>query len=342
MPHITKVEISGDLLSPRTTPVAAAIENTIYVFGGGHENWRGHEVTMFDETYAFDTTTNTMRHLSPAGDIPQPRFFAAATADDQQGHLYVFGGSSYDHGFKDVSTFGDLYRYSPDNNEWALLTTTEQGPGPRGCCNMWTHDGGVYVFGGINDQMVNYNDLWRYDLREERWIELTGTHDTVQPRFEAASGTTSDDGKVYVFGGERMGDNFQPVVLTDTIEIDLSTGEMHTVSEQRDPAGGTHHQCFAGSVDGALYTYGGDDPSDKVMGCEAPYPQGVIGQLWKFDPSDSTWELAADEGPKIKRGATAVANGRLYLFGGYGFECADESDRGQIQNEDVICIDPAS
>ena len=341
-PQIGPIDVGGDTLSPRSTPAAATLGRFIYLFGGGYDDYLGEAVSVYNDTYAFDTQSGEMIRLDPSGDLPSPRFFSAGAGDEDRGDFYVFGGSAYDHGFANLRVFGELYRYSVASNSWSLAAPADQGPGRRVRPNLWAYAGAVYAFGGLDDRLRNHNDLWRFDLDEQRWDQVAGDTDAVEPRYEAVSGNASRDGRVYAIGGETMRSGFRPTVIPGTIEIDLGSGSMRPTMIDRadDVSGGMRHQSAAGEIDGELFVYGGDDPHNKVMGCGAPFGQAPVGETWVFSPDTGTWRRSTVQGPKLKRTVASVADGRMYVFCGYDFECDDGIGPGQIWNTDVIVINP--
>ena len=341
-PEVSRIEVEGDTLSPRSTPAAATLGQSIYLFGGGYDDYLGKAVTVYNDTYAFDTQAGEMIRLDPSGDPPSPRFFSAGVGDEDRRDFYVFGGSAYDHGFANLRVFGDLYRYSVDGNSWSLAAPAEVGPGPRVRPNLWVHAGAIYAFGGLDERFRNHNDLWRFDLDEQCWGLVMGDSDDVEPRYEAVSGNTSRDGRVHAIGGETMRSGFRPTLISGTIEIDLVSGAMRPVEIDRahDVSGGMRHQSAAGEIGGELYVYGGDDPHNKVMGCGAPFGQSPVGETWVFSPETGTWRRSTVQGPSLKRTVASVASGRMYVFGGYDFECDDGIGPGQLWNTDVIVISP--
>ena len=137
-------------MSARSTPAAATVGGIIYLFGGGCDDYSGQTVTPYDTTFAFDPDTLSMAELAPTGQVPGPRVFSVGAGDEEHGDFYVFGGSTYNHDFSHLVAFGELYRYNVASNEWSLAADASRGPGPRIRPNMWSFDGGIYVFGGLD------------------------------------------------------------------------------------------------------------------------------------------------------------------------------------------------
>lgn len=63
----------------------------------------------FNDTWVFDTSSNTWDELECIGDIPSPRSAHAATVIYDT--MFVFGGRAYSNG----PALGDLYTHSISN-----------------------------------------------------------------------------------------------------------------------------------------------------------------------------------------------------------------------------------
>jgi hypothetical protein len=341
-PSVRTVADVGSVMSGRSTPAAATVAGIIYLFGGAFDDYSGRTVTPYDATLSFDPDTLVMAQLAPAGQAPGPRVFSAGTADDEHGDLYVFGGSTYNHDFSDLVAFGELYRYNAASNEWELAADASRGPGPRIRPNMWYFDGGIYVFGGLDGTIQNHSDLWRFDTTEQSWMQLAGDSETLGGRYEAVSSNTSHHGLVFAVGGETIRSDFTAAYTPGTVEINLATGTVGQldVPLEHDIAMGMRHMAAAAIVDGTFYVYGGDDPSDKRLGCGSPHGESPTGALWIFDIEQRTWRLSSTQGPSLKRTVASVASGRMYVFAGWDFECVDGVGRGQLWNTKVVEIDP--
>jgi len=341
-PSVRSVADVGSVMSPRSTPAAATVGGTVYLFGGGFDDYSGRTVTPYDTTFSFDPVTLLMTELAPTGQVPGPRVFSAGASDDDRGDLYVFGGSTYNHDFSHVVAFGELYRYNVASNEWSLAADASVGPGPRIRPNMWSFDGGIYVFGGLDGTIKNHSDLWRFDTTDQSWMQLAGESDTLGGRYEAVSSNTSHDGLVFALGGEEIRSDFTAAYTPGTVEIDLGTGTISQleVPVEDDIPMGMRHMAAAAIVDGSFYVYGGDDPRAKRLGCGSPHGENPTGALWILDIDQRTWRLSSTEGPALKRTVASVANGKMYVFAGWDFECVRGVGRGQLWNTNVVEVDP--
>jgi len=168
----TKLSTSGDIPSGRTTPAVATLGRSTYLFGGLRDDFATFESTFFDDLHRFDTKTNTWTELFRAGDRPAARTFA--TPAPHRGHhlLLVFGGSVFDPTFTEFEVFGDLWTYSPDDNEWIEIIADNEGPVPRSGATIWVDDDRALVFRGITQFFELNNGLWADDFSRNTWTHL--------------------------------------------------------------------------------------------------------------------------------------------------------------------------
>jgi hypothetical protein len=268
--------------------------------------------------------------------------FSAGAGDEARGDFYVFGGSPYNPDFSGLVAFGELYRYNVASNAWSLAANASQGPGPRIRPNLWYFDGGIYAFGGLDGTLKNHSDLWRFDTADQAWTQLTGEHETLGGRYEAVSSNTSHRGLVFAVGGETIRADFTAEYTPGTIGIDLASATITQldIPVEHDIEMGMRHMAAAAIIDGNFFVYGGDDPTDKRLGCGSPHGENPTGTLWIFDIGRRTWTLSSAEGPPLKRTVASVADEKMYVFAGWGFECAGGVGRGQLWNTEVVEIDP--
>ena len=339
--RITTLSPSGDSYKPRSTPAAASLGGDVYLFGGAYDDFNGQTVTAYNTLHAYDTTNNTITELHPEGELPAPRAFAGGAADTTNSDVYVFGGSDFNHDFSHVTAFGDLYRYTPADNRWTLAADPASGPGARIRPNVWFHDGAIFVFGGLDGAMKNHSDLWRYDISQQRWTQVAGEDATVGGRYEAVSTNTAHNGRAFVVGGETLTADFRAVLTPGTVEIDLNAGAVTqlVIPAEHDLFMGMRHMAAAAFIDNTMYMYGGDDPAIKRKGCGSPHGENPSGNLWTFDADSTTWHETSSVGPALKRTVASAVGNKMFVFGGWDFECDNGVGRGQLWNHEVVVID---
>ncbi|SGY45982.1 BQ5605_C001g00367 [Microbotryum silenes-dioicae] len=105
---------------------------------------------------------------------PSRRANATLTACPVKDHLYLIGGEYFDG--STVAIYPDVFRYSPDKNEWRRFTSPT-APGPRSAhqvCASPAGGGKLWLFGGEfsapnQSSFHHYRDLWCFDISTHTW-----------------------------------------------------------------------------------------------------------------------------------------------------------------------------
>lgn len=340
-----RVAGSGDVPSGRTTPAVAELDGYVYLFGGVRDDFATFTNDFLDDLYRFDPQTEAWVELSPVGDSPPARTFAASSAHDDLGLMLVFGGSVFDPTFQTFQVFDDLWAYSPDTNTWTETVATNAGPSARSGAVMWVEDDLVYVFGGITQFFEFRNDLWSYDFETNTWTELIPQNAAGSPpgRHIIATGSESKQGKFTIYGGEALDfSTFQFVILEDVWRLDIDDLEWTDVTPAPSEDLPLHRNYgAANSIGQRLYFHGGDIPGGS-SGCGAPFPQNVSDEIWSFHLEQHRWKQhhpSGDPAPRLKRTASAVVDEKMYVFSGWDFQCPGGVGPGQVFNTDVWVYD---
>ncbi|KAI0673369.1 hypothetical protein C8Q78DRAFT_1016922 [Trametes maxima] len=125
----------------RTSHICVTYGEKIILFGGTDCQYH------YNDTWAFDTTTNTWSELNCIGFIPSPREgHSAAMVDDV---VYVFGGRGVDG--KDL---GDLGAFKISNQRWYMFQKMGPAPSPRSGHAMASMGSRVFVLGGLGGESM--------------------------------------------------------------------------------------------------------------------------------------------------------------------------------------------
>ncbi|OAV87349.1 hypothetical protein PTTG_00591 [Puccinia triticina 1-1 BBBD Race 1] len=108
---------------------------------------------------------------------PSRRANASFTPDPNQPYIWLFGGEFFNG--TTAHFYNDLYRYSPDKNEWRRYSSPTF-PGPRSTHQMVATPGGggkLWLFGGefaSSNQTTfhHYRDMWCFDLTSHSWERI--------------------------------------------------------------------------------------------------------------------------------------------------------------------------
>ena len=127
---------------------------------------------LYDDPGTGITTCTPSTTFNPPGCFENRACWARGNGT----HLEFFGG--FEH-IDLSSSFNDLWDYNITNNQWTLMTGSVVGnqvgsygtyqvssgtnmPPSRAGSSSWMRNDTLWVFGGCNPYLNNYNDLWRF------------------------------------------------------------------------------------------------------------------------------------------------------------------------------------
>jgi N-acetylneuraminic acid mutarotase len=337
-----RLATTGEGPSERSAPVAAGLDGRLYVFGGGRDDFATGQSTFYNDLHRLDVDRNRWSRLSPSGQLPPARAFAAGAADPASHRIFVFGGSTFAPSGADFQPFDDLWAYSVTPNRWARLVSSTPGPSARSGATMWVVGERLYVFGGIDATFTVHNDLWAYDLRRSAWAQVPVTGAVPPARHVAQAGTVAPFGRLTVYGGESIDPEVGFVLLGDTWEFDLVRQRWREVTPAAANIWPARNYGAAAILGRALYLQGGD-VSGGEAGCGAPFPQNPTDELWRFDLVRRVWQRldpGGDPLARLKRHAAATVGGRMFVVSGWDFRCPGGVGPGQVWNLDTFAFTP--
>jgi hypothetical protein len=339
----SRLSTAGEPMSGRSTPAAAALGSSVYLFGGVRDDFQAGVNTFHDDLHRFDTRSGRWTRLSPAGAVPPPRAFAAAVPVPHRQWMLVFGGALYPADFSSFTAYDDLWAYDVQRNRWQQRLAVNPGPSGRSRPALWQAGDCIYLLGGIDATFQPLNDLWVYEIAANRWTQLIahGAAGSPPPRHEAMAGTHPVLGRLTIHGGETVtAEGF--ATLGDTWQFDLAT---RTWTEVTPPAARNitppRNYAAAAWVGIQLFLQGGDVPGG-VPGCGSPFPQNPTSELWRFDALTRAWsrlQPGGDPLPRLKRSVGVAVGARMFVFAGFDFSC-DGATGGQAWNEAVHAYAP--
>ncbi len=265
----------------------------------------------------FDLKSERWTEPKPDGPRPNGAVGPAVAYVPRQDALYLFGG--WAKGADGPSD--DLWRLDLAEEEslrWKQLESA--GPGPRarnGAC-MAVDDAGnrLLMHGGDGGPHPTYgfiplDDLWSYDLAENRWTRLEPSGAAPEPRWNHAATIDRERRILYVFGGAGY---TAAGLVTDNEVFAL---DLRSLKWRRLPAKGRPPL----PVEGATLTF--DAPANVLLvaGGLRLAQSGSAGttDLWCFDLKRSRWSSLKNKLGEERRDHAGVYDplGRRHiLFGG--------------------------
>lgn len=224
--QICLVETSGDKPEPQYGQAIVVHDRYLYVIGGttGHEytcdiyRFVAESVltiemkllTIFEFQFRLDLISRVWECVYICNDIlrdddPKGRYRHEVAHDST--HIYILGGGTREHTFdlEKVPAF-DFTR-----NKWTTIRTKSDTnakdnggyPEPRkfhSCVQQCTTDGiEVIIAGGFQSDAIQFDDIWKLNLRTYQWTRYAQTKLPKKLHFHDA--TIANNGCMYVFGG---------------------------------------------------------------------------------------------------------------------------------------------
>jgi N-acetylneuraminic acid mutarotase len=187
----------ADMPTRRNNPAVAVVDGIIYVISGNP----GIEVTSAVEAYNPATDKWTTK-----ADMPTARDEADACVID--GRIYVSGGASAWPG-TDSPTLSTVEVYDPATDTW---TQASDMPRARFAHAASVVNGKMYIFGGVNSEMIKLAEGGKLDDGEmEEFFSIVEVYDPATdtwttaadrlPTFRASLTAAVVDGRIYAIGG---------------------------------------------------------------------------------------------------------------------------------------------
>ncbi|KAK0588777.1 hypothetical protein LWI29_005368 [Acer saccharum] len=288
----------------RSSHAIALVGHKVYAFGGEF----APRVPVDNKLHVFDLGTLTWSVADAIGDVPPPRVGVTMAAVGNT--IYVFGGRDGTH-----KELNELYSFDTCTNKWTLLSSVDDDVGPphRSYHSTAADEQHVYIFGGCG-VAGRLNDLWAFDVVDEKWIEYPTAGDSCKGR--GGPGLVVARGKIWVVYG------FAGVEMDDVHCFDPVHGQWAQVETSGEkPTARSVFPTFG--IGKYIIVYGGEvDPSDLGHLGAGKF----TGDVYSLDTESLVW-TRWDDGPGLDnhpgpRGWCAFAGGcrdgkqGLLVYGG--------------------------
>ncbi|XP_015213937.2 leucine-zipper-like transcriptional regulator 1 homolog [Lepisosteus oculatus] len=233
-----------------------------------------------------------------SGPAPCDRYKHACCA--QGDDIYLLGG-------RRQGRLNDFWRYSAASSEWTELDcSSEEAPKELEEHTMVTHQGFLYVFGGMIDSAYTEGktSLWLYDIDKKQWARWQGAHSkSGVPVNRWGHSAVVYESAMHVYGGYiDMKGSTQEFWM-----FDFDCGQWSSLLPPLGDAGpGPRHGHSAVVHRDGMYLYGG------LMGLREQ------SDFWKWNFCSQSWSsVKAFSGPSKLVGHSAVRyEDSMLLFGG--------------------------
>ena len=265
-------------------PRAATVGGQIYLAGGITDVRQVSDVKLLldpsDQFHRFDPRSGTYEELAP---VPRPLNHMAVVAHD--GGVYVIGGygESLDEG-----TSSGFYRYDVAGGRWSRLPDL---PRPLAAMAAGVVGERLIVAGGARDS-VPVSDAYAFDFASRRWSTLP---DIPGPREHV--GSVGLGGRLYVLGGRTP----KSFAVKTAESYDVAARRWVSLPPMPVGSGGLGVVSVRGRP---VAVAGGNDLAETVT--------GAVQEL----APDGTWEELPSLRTPRHGHATAVADGKIWVFGG--------------------------
>eukprot|EP00388_Colpodella_angusta_P022575 GDKJ01057731.1.p1 GENE.GDKJ01057731.1~~GDKJ01057731.1.p1 ORF type:complete len:866 (+),score=286.93 GDKJ01057731.1:196-2598(+) len=274
--------------------------------------------------------------------VPQPSRRAYCTFTPMPtGEVFVFGGEFYDG--SNATVLNETYRWNVEKNEWRKIESSVC-PKPRCSHQAVAYKDYIYIFGGefaTASQFYHFKDVWRFDIRTNRWEELKTTG--VLPSARSGHRMIVWRNYIVVYGGfyDTVKDT---KYFGDVCFLSLQTlqwRKMEVPSFANAPQARAACQICLSPKTEQMFIYGGfckvKDTSRTVKG-------KILSDMWAINLKPLanlshgiqpvtclSWEKIAKKGqaPPVRSGSSMVVHKSVALsFGGV----FDEDDGGALRS----------
>lgn len=304
-------EVGAPMPTARSEAGGVALDNKIYVLGGGdvlnseYVILKDRNLGMTDVVEVYDPIKDNWQTSTK---LPEPLDHVVAATDGNK--LYVVGGFD-----KDRNPSGKLYIYDPNTQAWH---EGKSMPTPRGAPAGEFVNRILYVIGGMKNHEGDEDEgplttNEAYNPATDTWTEIAP-----MPTPRHHHDATLYNEKIYILGGRMTG--LQSNVNSN--EIYDPASDSWTIGE---PVPIRNSGFAAEEVNGTIHLFGGEGPLHQAF-------KDII----QYDPQSDRWvrenaSMSDYQVPTPRLGLVGVViDNKVYLIGGKIGRYEPATDRNEI------------
>ena len=159
-----------DVSLERSSHTVNYFNGKIYVFGGEHNP----RVPINNHLLVYDLKSNRWEYTESNNSKEKPVARLGHASCQNGDKIFIFGGRT---GFEmNESSLNDLFVYDIKQDLWTELKKSKDSdtwPEARSYHTMTSLKNKLYLFGGCSTNHGRLNDLYEYDIDENKWKHLT-------------------------------------------------------------------------------------------------------------------------------------------------------------------------
>jgi Galactose oxidase, central domain len=295
----TNLNPSGAVPSPRIDHAMAY--DTHFgktVMFGGVDVVDGEAAKLLQDTWAYDSSTNSWANLDPTGSIPPSQGGQCLVYDPSVKRMFLFT-FGLDESTGDSRS--EVWSYDLAANQWSRLETPGAVPPAR--INQTTvydsRRARILMFGGSATPPLAFttpflHDLWAFDPGKAAWTELEPGGQRAPASYSPAAWYDSSRDRMIVFAGWFWGEEG----ACETWEYDPNENTWVDLGPSvSPPAPRIGESVVFDPASGAAILFGGAGGANPTGGDEGlPVLSVLYSDVWSFGPPISSGNRRPSEG----------------------------------------------
>lgn len=207
--------------------------NAFIIYGGDTVETDEHG---FPDNNFYLFNINNHKYTIPSHILNKPNgryghTIGVVAVNNSSSRLYLFGGQLENDVFNDMYYF-ELNSFKSPKATWKIVDPVNNfRPPPLTNHSMSVYKEKIYVFGGVYNNEKVSNDLWEFDVEQEKWQQIQTNGTTPLPVNEHSACVVDD--RLYIYGGN----DFSGVIYSSLYVLDLKTFTWYKLLETAEENG---------------------------------------------------------------------------------------------------------